>query len=174
MGLKSGSRDAGLDESEEDDEDSTDAESNNRESKTETKSERSTTDQVHKSMSEAELETNTQPSSPPTENESTIKSTESSQSPHEEVDTTTTDDRPTMDSLPYKLRRNKVNEGREQVPYFLRKEIIDAEDDLKATLEEILGESVYKSDYREAAMVVAQQNPDLVAKVLREWGYDIE
>ena len=79
-----------------------------------------------------------------------------------------------MSSIPYKLRREKVNEGREQVPYFLREEIIDAEDDLQNELEELLGEDVYKSDYREAAMVVAQRNPELVAEVLREWGYDLD
>jgi len=79
-----------------------------------------------------------------------------------------------MSSIPYKLRWNKVNEGREQAPYILREEIIYAESDLQEVLEENLGEKVYKSDYREAAMVVAQRNPDLVATVLREWGYDLE
>jgi len=83
-------------------------------------------------------------------------------------------ERPTMDSIPYKLRRSKVNEGREQVPYFLRAEVIEAEPDLRDTLEERLGETVYKSDYREAAMIVAQRHPDLVAGVLREWGYDLD
>ena len=83
-------------------------------------------------------------------------------------------ERPTMDSIPYKLRRSKVNEGREQVPYFLRAEVIEAEPDLRDTLEARLGETVYKSDYREAAMIVAQRHPDLVAGVLREWGYDLD
>lgn len=82
--------------------------------------------------------------------------------------------RPTMASIPYKLRRSKVNEGREQVPYFLRAEVIEAESDLRDTLEARLGETVYKSDYREAAMIVAQRHPDLVAEVLREWGYDLD
>jgi len=85
-----------------------------------------------------------------------------------------TDDRPAMDAIPYKLRRDRVNEGREQVPYFLREEVIEGEDDLQDTLEDLLGEDVYKSDYREAAMVVAQRNPELVAEVLREWGYDLD
>lgn len=79
-----------------------------------------------------------------------------------------------MDSIPYKLRRDKVNEGREQVPYFLREEVIEAEQGLQNSLEAMLGEDVYKSDYREAAMVVAQRNPELVAEVLREWGYDLD
>ncbi|QLG29966.1 hypothetical protein HUG10_19960 (plasmid) [Halorarum halophilum] len=79
-----------------------------------------------------------------------------------------------MNAIPYKLRREKVNEGREQVPYFLREDVIEAEDELQDTLETILGEDVYKSDYREAAMVVAQRNPELIAEVLREWGYDLD
>lgn len=91
-----------------------------------------------------------------------------------EAQTESSSQRPTMDSIPYKLRRNKVNEGREQVPYFLREEVIDGEGDLQDTLEELLDEKVYKSDYREAAMVVAQRNPELIADVLREWGYDLD
>lgn len=91
----------------------------------------------------------------------------------EESDSDDTDSRPSMDSIPYKLRRDKVNEGRQQVPYFLRDEVVAAEGDLQDELERILGEDVYKSDYREAAMVVAQRNPELVAAVLREWGYDL-
>lgn len=82
--------------------------------------------------------------------------------------------RPTIASLPYKLRRETVNEGREQVPFFLREDIIESGSDLQETLEERLDEGVYKSDYREAAMIVAQRNPDLVADVLREWGYDLD
>lgn len=141
MGLKSGSRDAGLDGSEGDDADETE-----------------------------------------TEREETTRSAQSQRSSRQSTDSTETDDeksdqstsdRPTMDSIPYKLRREKVNEGREQVPYFLREEIIEAEDDLQAALEAMLDEDVYKSDYREAAMVVAQRNPELVAEVLREWGYDL-
>lgn len=82
-------------------------------------------------------------------------------------------DLPDASAIPYKQRREKVNAGREQVPYFLREHVIDAEDELQDSLEAMLGETVYKSDYREAAMVVAQRNPELVAEVLREWGYDL-
>lgn len=35
-------------------------------------------------------------------------------------------------------------------------------------------EDAHKSDYREAAMVVEQRNPELIAEVLREWGYDLD
>jgi flagellar biosynthesis/type III secretory pathway M-ring protein FliF/YscJ len=147
MGLKSGSRDAGLDESGDDtdhaDDDTTTANTTVTES------------------ARAEPE--------PT----SVEPTDTASDP-DDTERASTSQRPTMDTIPYKLRRAKVNEGREQVPFFLRADIIDAEDELQDTLEKQLGEDVYKSDYREAAMVVAQRNPDRVAAVLREWGYDLD
>jgi hypothetical protein len=141
MGLKSGSRDAGLD-----DEEASEGES------AESRADNATTDDS---------------GSPPHD--------EHAASPGDAAPATgEADDRPSMDAIPYKLRRNKVNEGREQVPYFLREEVVAAEPALQDALEETLGEHVYKSDYREAAMVLAQRNPDLVAEVLREWGYDLD
>ena len=147
MGLKSGSRDAELDESEEPDE-------------------QQATDESTETDDASNVERAAQ--------ESVELDSEGSEATESEHDTETATDRPAMSSIPYKLRRNKVNEGREQVPYFLREEIIEDEDELQETLENLLGEDVYKSDYREAAMVVAQRNPELVAEVLREWGYDLE
>jgi hypothetical protein len=142
MGLKSGSRDAGLDD--------TDDESNR------------------------ETDHKTTATTPAITESSTTVSTDTVTESANDTETESTSQRPTMDAIPYKLRRAKVNEGREQVPFFLRADIIDAEDELQDTLEERLGEDVYKSDYREAAMVVAQRNPDRVAAVLREWGYDLD
>jgi len=144
MGLKSGSRDAGLDESESDVDQST-----------EQQDPPQTDSEEDADLSSTELDD---------KSESTRSSTTSE----------TESQRPTMDSIPYKLRRDKVNEGREQVPYFLREGVLEAEDELQDTLEELLGEKVYKSDYREASMVVAQRNPELIAEVLREWGYDLD
>lgn len=152
MGLKSGSRDAGLDKPEDSEEQATSRDQETPEN------DRSDVD-VESSdqwVTEDGSETTTAPES----------------SPNSEAEETGS--RPSMDSIPYKLRREKVNEGRDQVPFFLRKEVINAEDEFQDTLEEILGENVYKSDYREAAMVVAQRNPELVAEVLREWGYDLD
>ena len=147
MGLKSGSRDAELDESEKPDE-------------------QQATDESTETDDASNVERAAR--------ESVELDSEGSEATESEHDTETATDRPAMSSIPYKLRRNKVNEGREQVPYFLREEIIEDEDELQGTLEDLLGEDVYKSDYREAAMVVAQRNPELVAEVLREWGYDLE
>ncbi|SEL96673.1 hypothetical protein [Haloferax larsenii] len=166
MGLKSGSRDAGLDDTDEKEppaeteqepagavDEDTEPESTSA-SPTETQTAEAQTAETDAVESESEPETK-----PKSESESESQSTSQ---------------RPTMDSIPYKLRRNKVNEGREQVPYFLREEVIDGEAELQDTLEELLGENVYKSDYREAAMVVAQRNPELIAEILREWGYDLD
>lgn len=145
MGLKSGSRDAGLnDEGEAEDEDEKSVERETAEAESATEASRSES------------------------TDTTAVETESMSEPEP------TSQRPSMASIPYKLRREKVNEGREQVPFFLREEVIEGEGGLQDTLEELLGEDVYKSDYREAAMVVAQRNPELVAEVLREWGYDLD
>lgn len=150
MGLKSGSRDAGLDESDEDEQ------------------------PVENESSERDVSSEGQSVPDRTAPESDDSEEEVAASPESQSEDDAEETRPTMSSIPYKLRREKVNEGREQVPYFLRSEIIEAEEDLQDALEEMLGENVYKSDYREAAMVVAQRRPELIAEVLREWGYDLE
>lgn len=151
MGLKSGSRDAGLDETE---------------------------DSNEQSVDQQPLNTGTTRSGGESPDQETTTESEDSHTANTPSGTNSTSERmgqrPSMSSIPYKLRREKVNEGREQVPFFLREEVINAEDELKETLEEMLGGTVYKSDYREAAMIVAQRNPDLIAEVLREWGYDLE
>lgn len=136
MGLKSGSRDADLDESTDSDPD----------------------------------ESVTRPPDSDTANADSSAETETRSTDATDHDTS----RPARSSLPYVVRREKVNAGREQVPFFLREHVIDGESELQNDLETILGEDVYKSDYREAAMVVAQRNPELLAEVLREWGYDLD
>lgn len=157
MGLKSGSRDAGLDDG--DDETGEDGKPEVTTRATEDAQDVARTEQVD---------------DPPAIVDDEDPEPVVTQEHAETTETTDEGDRPAMSSIPYKLRRDKVNEGREQVPYFLREDVIDAEDEFQDTLEELLGEDVYKSDYREAAMVVAQRNPELVAEVLREWGYDLD
>lgn len=160
MGLKSGSRDAGLDDSE--DEGSEESENSAQVSEPQTGDE-STTGSAEEPESEK----------PDVERESARRS-EPPATSQSTTETGSAAGQQTVSSIPYKLRREKVNEGREQVPYFLREEVIEAEDELQDTLEELVGEDVYKSDYREASMVVAQRNPELVAEILREWGYDLD
>ncbi|ELZ89586.1 hypothetical protein C453_00175 [Haloferax elongans ATCC BAA-1513] len=168
MGLKSGSRDAGLDDTDEETQPAETEQESARSVDEETETDNSSASPTETQTTEAHTaETDAVESG----SESETKSNSESES---ESESQSKSQRPTMDSIPYKLRRNKVNEGREQVPYFLREEVIDGEAELQDTLEELLGENVYKSDYREAAMVVAQRNPELIAEILREWGYDLE
>lgn len=74
-------------------------------------------------------------------------------------------------SLPYIYARDSVKDGRQQRPIFLRDEVEDGIPGLVSDLEEIFDENVYRTDVLEAAVVVAQENPDLIRKVLSEWGY---
>ena len=176
MGLKSGSRDAGLDEEETADERTRDAVGDHSQ---DAASETDASDRANDAAREntpsdagdisgkeptSDGSTRDRGSSETTDDESTDDGSTSDQS---------TDDRPSVESLPYVLRRNRVNEGRDQVPFFLREGVVEGERDLRETLEATLSEDVYKSDLREAAMVVAQERPELVAEVLRRWGYDL-
>ena len=74
-------------------------------------------------------------------------------------------------SLPYIHSRDGVKDGRTQRPIFLRDHIESGIDDLVTQMEEEFGEDVYKTDITEAAMAVAQENPELVRQKLDEWGY---
>jgi hypothetical protein len=74
-------------------------------------------------------------------------------------------------TLPYIYARDSVKDGRQQRPIFLRDEIEDGIPALVSELESSLGEDVYRTDVLEAAVVVAQRNPELVEEALEEWGY---
>ncbi|ELZ19978.1 hypothetical protein C475_21809 [Halosimplex carlsbadense 2-9-1] len=74
-------------------------------------------------------------------------------------------------SLPYIHARDGVKDGRTQRPVFLRDHVESGIDELVAEMEAELGEDVYKTDVTEAAMAVAQENPELVLGKLEEWGY---
>ena len=74
-------------------------------------------------------------------------------------------------SLPYIHARDGVKDGRTQRPVFLRDDVEAGIDELVATMEAEFGEDVYKTDVTEAAMVVAQEHPELVVAELEGWGY---
>jgi flagellar biosynthesis/type III secretory pathway M-ring protein FliF/YscJ len=77
-------------------------------------------------------------------------------------------------SIPYKFRRDGVMDGRKQIPFYLREDVIEDEDEFISQLKEFVGEGVPKADAREAAMMVAHQYPEKVAGVLRNWGFDYQ
>lgn len=76
--------------------------------------------------------------------------------------------------IPYKFRRDGVMDGRSQMPVYLREEVQEREQEFIRQLEEELGEAVPKADAREAALIAAFRQPDQVAAVLREWGFDYD
>jgi flagellar biosynthesis/type III secretory pathway M-ring protein FliF/YscJ len=75
-------------------------------------------------------------------------------------------------SIPYKFKRDGVMDGRKQIPFYLREEVIEDEDEFITQLKKLVSEDVPKADAREAAMMVAHRNPENVARVLRDWGFD--
>lgn len=85
-----------------------------------------------------------------------------------------TEGSPQRQSLPYIHARDGVKDGRTQRPVFLRDHVETGIDDLVDEMETELGEDVYKTDVTEAAMAVAQENPELVLAKLQEWGYGWE
>lgn len=74
-------------------------------------------------------------------------------------------------SLPYIHARDGVKDGRSQRPVFLRDHVEDGIDDLVDQMEDEFGETVYKTDVTEAAMILAEENPELILSKLEEWGY---
>ncbi|WP_331232412.1 hypothetical protein [Natronorarus salvus] len=82
-----------------------------------------------------------------------------------------------MNDLPYLVQRRmrgaSVNADRtNQLLLEVRPFVKDDEDTFLEDLNDLVDGPVYKGDAREAAMVVAQENPELVAEKLREWGIE--
>lgn len=82
-----------------------------------------------------------------------------------------------IDDLPYLVQRQmrgaSVNADRtNQLLLEVRPFVKDDEDTFLDDLQNLVDGPVYKGDAREAAMVVAQENPKLVAEKLREWGIE--
>jgi hypothetical protein len=75
-------------------------------------------------------------------------------------------------SIPYKFKRDGVMDGRKQIPFYLRAEVIEDEDEFISQLKALVGEDVPKADAREAAMIFAHRNPEKVAAVLLDWGFE--
>jgi len=78
------------------------------------------------------------------------------------------------DGIPWVLRRSRVKEDRENVhQFFLREEYSTREDEiLEAVASELdmRQKDLQKLDVREA--MVASADPEAIADVLREWGYE--
>lgn len=73
--------------------------------------------------------------------------------------------------IPYKFRRNGVQDGRNRVPLFLREGTKSGERDALRELEDRFDDSVSLTDLREALVKVGLQHLDEVEDHLEEWGY---
>lgn len=74
-------------------------------------------------------------------------------------------------SIPYKFRRDGVQDGRDRVPLFLKPETKSAERDALRELEERFDADVSLTDLREALVMVGLEHLDEVEGELEEWGY---
>ncbi len=73
--------------------------------------------------------------------------------------------------IPYKFRRESVQDGRDRVPLFLQPETKAAEREALRELEERFDGNVSLTDLREALVKVGLEHLDEAEDKLEEWGY---
>jgi hypothetical protein len=73
--------------------------------------------------------------------------------------------------IPYKFRRDGVQDGRKRVPLFLQEETKQAERDAQRELEDRFGDDVSLTDLREALVLAGLDNLDEAEGQLEVWGY---
>lgn len=73
--------------------------------------------------------------------------------------------------IPYKFRRDGVQDGRNRVPLFLKPDTKRAERDAMRELETRFGDDVSLTDLREALVLVGLEHLDEVEERFSEWGY---
>jgi len=73
--------------------------------------------------------------------------------------------------IPYKFRRDGVQDGRNRVPLFLKPETKASEREALRELEDEFGNNVSLTDLREALVLVGLDHGDEVKAQLEEWGY---
>ena len=76
------------------------------------------------------------------------------------------------DRVPWVYARSNVKEDRDMVQYYLRRFVQEAEDDLVDAVENELETELTLTDVREAAVIAAMRNPELVAAELDRWGFE--
>ncbi|ELY40918.1 hypothetical protein C497_02517 [Halalkalicoccus jeotgali B3] len=73
--------------------------------------------------------------------------------------------------IPYKFRRDGVQDGRDRVPLFLHSDTKSAERDALRKLEEQFDSNVSLTDLREALVIAGLNHLDEVETQLEDWGY---
>ena len=111
------------------------------------------------------------------------KDSEPSLDPHEtdeskdkttNTSTESKDNQPTTQEqlqIPYKYRRDSVQDGRDRVPLFLQPETKTAEREALRELEERFDDNISLTDLREALVKVGLEHLDETEQSLEEWGY---
>ena len=89
----------------------------------------------------------------------------------EQSSTETTERQQQSMTIPYKFRRDGVQDGRDRVPLFLHPETKRAERDAVRELEERFDTDVSLTDLREALVRAGLAHLDDVEGELEEWGY---
>ncbi|UVE51955.1 hypothetical protein KU306_16655 (plasmid) [Haloferax larsenii] len=103
--------------------------------------------------------------------ESTQKEPSQSEDTESQVDEDNTQRSQQQLQIPYKFRRDGVQDGRDRVPLFLQKETKVAERDALHEFEDRFEENVSLTDLREALVKVGLQHLDETEACLEEWGY---
>lgn len=73
--------------------------------------------------------------------------------------------------IPYKFRRDGVQDGRDRVPLFLQEDTKSAEREALRELEDRFDDDVSLTDLREAVVKTGLQHLDEVESQLTSWGY---
>ena len=77
-------------------------------------------------------------------------------------------------SIPYKYRRDSVQDGRDRVPLFLHPETKTDERKAMREIEERFDDNISLTDLREALMKAGLENLDTTQEYLEEWGYGLD
>ena len=107
------------------------------------------------------------------ETEASSPESTDSPSPTETTDETTRSRQSTRSQMriPYKYRRDSVQDGRDRVPLFLQPETKTSEREALRELEERFDDDVSLTDLREALVKVGLTHLDEAESCLEEWGY---
>lgn len=157
-GLKAGAGTIDFFDDEEGEEDVDEVDESSGESEQETTDEIESSSGTPKRTSEAETSQSRKSDS---RNRSTRSSPRPRASDPEELD------------YPYFIRRNKVSDEREErMELYVRSSVLEAEASYRNELAASLGtEEVAKTDAREYALILAHENPEMVAEMMEEDGY---
>lgn len=112
----------------------------------------------------------------PTVDESAVDEPATQTTTEPEPTTTRSDERQESDQqeslqIPYKFRRDGVQDGRDRVPLFLQEDTKSDERDAQRELEDRFDDDVSLTDLREAVVKAGLQHLDEVEANLEEWGY---